>query len=110
MRVGHSKAEGPVREGRHDQARAQRDDCYRAVIDGATAIEVAFPPVFIDGEMYGDGGVRQHVFLVSPKNALPPDTDMSNVTLRMITCLACSQMPSRARTGSKIVPPLFPRS
>jgi hypothetical protein len=65
-------------------SKAQRDDCYRAVIDGATAIEVAFPPVFIDGEMYGDGGVRQHVFLVSPKNALPPDMDMSKVTLRTI--------------------------
>ena len=63
---------------------AQRDDCYRAVIDGATAIEVAFPPVFIDGEMYGDGGVRQHLFLVSPKNVLPPGVDMSKVSLRTI--------------------------
>lgn len=63
---------------------AQRDDCYRAVIDAATAVEVAFQPVFIDGEMYGDGGVRQHVFLVSPKNVLPHDSDMSRVTLRMI--------------------------
>ena len=51
-------------------SKSQRDDCYRAVIDGATAIEVAFPPVFIDSGMYGDGGVRQQVFLASPKNAL----------------------------------------
>ena len=65
-------------------SRAQRDDCYRAVIDGATAIEVAFPPVFIDGQMYGDGGVRQHVFLVSPKRVLPRGVDIHKITVNMI--------------------------
>ncbi len=44
----------------------QRLDCYRSVINAATAIEVAFPPIFIDGRMLGDGGARRHLFIVSP--------------------------------------------
>jgi hypothetical protein len=44
-----------------------RDECFRAVIDASSATEVAFEPVFIDSVMYGDGGVRRHLFLVSPE-------------------------------------------
>jgi hypothetical protein len=68
------------------KSKAQRDECYRAVIDGATAIEVGFPPVFIDGMMYGDGGVREHTFLVSPRRVAPElsNAAMHRVKLRMI--------------------------
>jgi hypothetical protein len=44
-----------------------RDECFQAVIDASSATEVAFEPVFIDSVMYGDGGVRRHLFLVSPE-------------------------------------------
>ena len=83
VKIDMKKIANGVKTGRFS-SKTQRDDCYRAVIDGATAIEVAFSPAFIDGEMYGDGGVRQHVFLVSPKRVLPRGVDMHKVTLRMI--------------------------
>src|SRR5258708_4267460 len=57
---------------------AQRVGCYKAVIDAATAVEVVFPPVFIDGHMMGDGGVRPHVFLVFPHQA-SPNSDISKI-------------------------------
>src|SRR5262249_37057874 len=60
----------------------QRDDCYRAVIDAATAVEVLFAPRFIDGHMMGDGGVRQYVFLVSPSEAPAAAATLSKVKLR----------------------------
>jgi predicted acylesterase/phospholipase RssA len=64
--------------------KAVRDDCYRGVIDAATAIEVAFPPAFIDGQMLGDGGARHHLFLVDP-SYLDPTADLRDVKLRLIS-------------------------
>lgn len=59
---------------------AQRDSCYRAVIDASTAIEVAFPPVFIDDGMMADGGARQYTFLVSPNQ--PSNSDVMPAKFR----------------------------
>lgn len=39
----------------------------RRIIDAimaSAAVPIAFPPVFIDGDMYVDGGARKHVFIV----------------------------------------------
>ncbi|MBS0220038.1 MAG: patatin-like phospholipase family protein [Proteobacteria bacterium] len=84
------------------ESTARRDDCYRAVIDAATAQEIAFPPVFIDGQMMADGGVRQHVFLVSPDQA-QPDADLSRLRLRTIALvhgnLEVTPMPSGVKNG-----------
>lgn len=62
---------------------AQRDDCYRAVIDASTAVQVMFAPVFIDGQMMGDGGARQISFLVSPNHS--PTSGLRNVKLRVFS-------------------------
>ena len=40
-------------------------DCIIRAILAAAAIPVAFPPVFINGEMFVDGGLRQHAFLMN---------------------------------------------
>jgi len=84
------------------ESTSRRDDCYRAVIDAATAQEIAFPPVFIDGHMMADGGVRQHVFLVSP-DQVEPNVDMSRLKLRSIALvhgnLEITPMPNGVDNG-----------
>jgi hypothetical protein len=84
------------------ESTARRDDCYRAVIDAATAQEIAFPPVFIDGHMMADGGVRQHVFLVSP-DQVQPNVDLSRLNLRSIALvhgnLEITPMPNGVKNG-----------
>jgi hypothetical protein len=37
-------------------------DCIQHAVLAAAAIPVAFPPEFINGDMYADGGLRQHAF------------------------------------------------
>jgi len=84
------------------ESAARRDDCYRAVIDAATAQEIAFSPVFIDGHMMADGGVRQHVFLVSP-DQVQPNVDLSRFRLRSIALvhgnLEVTPMPDGVKNG-----------
>ncbi len=43
--------------------KARRDQCFHAVIDASSAIPIAFEPVFIDGNMYADGGARYYTFM-----------------------------------------------
>lgn len=55
-------------------ARAGREDCFEAFLLASTSVPVAFPPVFINGHMYIDGGARQTVFfhgLTSAIAAMP---------------------------------------
>ncbi len=66
--------------------KVQRDDCYRAVIDASSAIEIAFQPVFIDKHMLGDGGVRHHLFIVSP-DQLAPGVDWGGIKLRLFSII-----------------------
>ena len=40
-----------------------RDDCYREFLLASAAVPFTFPPRFIDGDMYVDGGVRFGAFL-----------------------------------------------
>lgn len=42
---------------------ANRRDCYREFLMASAAVPFTFPPRFIDGEMYVDGGVRFGAFL-----------------------------------------------
>lgn len=42
-----------------------RRGCYAAAILASAAIPAAFSPVFINGQMYLDGGARQHVFFLA---------------------------------------------
>ena len=49
-----------------------RRACFAAAILASAAIPVAFEPVFINGQMYVDGGARKHAFLLSAmSDALP---------------------------------------
>ncbi|MDH5538651.1 MAG: patatin-like phospholipase family protein [Rhizobacter sp.] len=49
-----------------------RRACYVSAILAAAAIPVAFNPVFINGQMYLDGGVRQHAFFLEQVAAALP--------------------------------------
>ena len=42
---------------------AGRTDCYAEFLLGSSSVPGTFPPRFIDGDMYGDGGMRLGVFL-----------------------------------------------
>lgn len=44
----------------------QAQDCYREVVLASSAVPVGFPPRFIDGSGYVDGGVRFGAFLAEP--------------------------------------------
>jgi len=46
-------------------ARMSPRECIINALLAASAIPVAFPPVFIDSEMYVDGGLRQHGFTIN---------------------------------------------
>jgi len=64
----------------HDlQPKERRDLCYRAIIGASSAIPVAFPPKFIDGDMWVDGGARRHLFITQP----PDDVIDPGVTRRL---------------------------
>ncbi len=43
--------------------KAGRQDCYKEFLLGSSAVPGTFPPRFIDGDMYVDGGVRLGLFL-----------------------------------------------
>lgn len=47
---------------RKDMSMAQRRQRMIAAIMASAALPIGFPPEFIDGNMYVDGGVRLHVF------------------------------------------------
>lgn len=51
----------------HDRRR-----CYAAAVLASAAIPVAFSPVFINGQMYLDGGARQNAFFVAQVAAALP--------------------------------------
>jgi hypothetical protein len=59
------------------------DGCFRSVIDASSAIEVAFEPIFIDNAMFGDGGARHHLFLVSPDAS--SKNDVATIKYRAIS-------------------------
>ena len=40
-----------------------RDACYRAAVGAASAIPLAFPPIFVDNRMLVDGGLRHYSFI-----------------------------------------------
>lgn len=46
-----------------DPTSALGRDCYLNVLLGSAAVPAGFPPRFIDGEMYVDGGARWGIFL-----------------------------------------------
>ena len=46
-----------------DMSMAQKRQRMVAAIMASAALPIGFPPEFIDGNMYVDGGVRMHVFL-----------------------------------------------
>jgi len=46
-------------------ARMSPRECIINALLAASAMPVAFPPVFIDSEMYVDGGLRQHGFTIN---------------------------------------------
>ena len=53
-----------------------RRACFAAAILASAAIPVAFEPVFINGQMYVDGGARKHTFLLSVmSDALPAQVE-----------------------------------
>jgi predicted acylesterase/phospholipase RssA len=56
-----------ARDLRHDRAR-----CYAAAVLASAAIPAAFNPVFINGQMYVDGGARQNAFFVAQVAAALP--------------------------------------
>lgn len=45
-------------------------DCIREAMLASAAIPIIFPPRHIDGELYADGGLREHVFLEGIAEAL----------------------------------------
>lgn len=49
-----------------------RRKCYAAALLASAAIPVAFNPVFINGQMYVDGGARQNAFFVAQIAAALP--------------------------------------
>lgn len=51
-----------------------RRACYVAAILASAAIPIAFNPVFINDQMYVDGGARKHVFFLTELAKLAPDT------------------------------------
>ena len=54
-----------------------RRACYAAAILASAAIPVAFGPVFINGNMYVDGGARQHAFFLTQAAAALPGVSKS---------------------------------
>jgi len=90
--------------GIHDKA--LRDDCYRAVIDASSAIEIAFEPVFIDNSMFGDGGARSHLFLVSPETIAVgmKDNDLSGSTYRSFALIHDDLEVEQQRTDNGVLP------
>jgi hypothetical protein len=61
-----------IAQGKNFPVCAQRSprDCIVDALLAASAVPVAFPPVFIDGEMYVDGGLRQHGFTINLINGV----------------------------------------
>lgn len=57
-----------ARDTSHD-----RRKCYAAALLASAAIPAAFNPVFINGQMYVDGGARQNAFFVAQVAAALPD-------------------------------------
>lgn len=57
-----------ARDPAHD-----RRKCYAAALLASAAIPVAFNPVFINGQLYVDGGARQNAFFVAQVAAALPD-------------------------------------
>jgi Patatin-like phospholipase len=50
----------------------ERLQCYRAAVLASAAIPAAFTPVFINNQMYVDGGARRHAFFLQQvEEALP---------------------------------------
>ena len=62
-------------------------DCILHAVMAAAAIPVAFPPEFINGDMYVDGGLRQHAFSLKVMQA----------TVRRPTMLRSYLLAPRAR-------------
>lgn len=56
-----------ARDRSHD-----RRACFSAAILASAAIPVVFNPVFINGQMYIDGGARQHAFFLAQAAAVMP--------------------------------------
>jgi hypothetical protein len=46
-----------------DRNNPNRDECFRAVVGAASAIPLAFPPIFVDKRMLVDGGLRHYSFM-----------------------------------------------
>jgi predicted patatin/cPLA2 family phospholipase len=56
-----------AKDTRHDQRK-----CYVAAVLASAAIPAIFNPVFINGQMYVDGGARQNAFFVAQIDAALP--------------------------------------
>ena len=59
-------------------ARKKQYDRYRDILQASCSIPILFPPVFIDGNMYYDGGVRQNMFF---PHKLEPNIDKDTFVL-----------------------------
>lgn len=53
--------------------------CYASVLAAASAIPLALDPVFINGQMYIDGGARQSLFFVEQVAAAIPASTQKNL-------------------------------
>lgn len=51
-----------------------RRGCFSAAILASAAIPVVFNPVFVNGQMYIDGGARQHAFFLTEAASVLPNT------------------------------------
>jgi hypothetical protein len=49
-----------------DRGNPNRERCYEAVVDGASAIPVFFSPIFVDDRILVDGGLRHYAFIPDP--------------------------------------------
>ena len=92
-----------------DTLREGRSDCYKEFLLGSSAVPFGFPPRFIDGEMYVDGGVRQGAFLPVfwdnlARQMQENDIDMARVKVNVLTIingnLSANRQPECALFGN----------
>lgn len=73
------------RDAQDQQTKHAHKKLFIDVIMASSAVPVVFPPVFINGEMYIDGGAREYVFFETFKEFITDKyRDMNNLTSQNI--------------------------
>ncbi len=82
-----------------DSKYPNRDACYRAAVGAASAIPLAFPPIFVDKRMLVDGGLRHYAFIQNIDDFYKG----SQVRRRLFAIYHGDLTPGRDRAGNGVL-------